>query len=320
MPLFHRFHASPRFTREVVRKNPLAAMPPSRARIRRRFPLSRVASRLVIPIAQPVALSVALPVALLLLLSLAAHCRAEAPASSSLPNAPQPQTGRASANATQTGKQNRQMTGPGRDNIVLNVHVGPAYPIRPDDKWDTIVNGGQQPEPLSPTATLIYAAHEQVLPTILVPALLSAGWGQLTDANPHVGIDAGGFGERIGMAMLREATDRLTGDGLFAAAFRQDPRFYRETNGPIVHRGLRAVRQTFIRHNGDGDGGERVNASGILGHALGNYLAMTYYPDDSSSAGVATWGFATSIAGDMGTKLIQEFGPDILRLAFRRNQ
>jgi hypothetical protein len=205
------------------------------------------------------------------------------------------------------------MTGPGRDNKVFNVHVGPAYPIKPDDKWDTIVNGGQHPELLSPTDTLIYAAHEQVLPVVLVPALLSAGWGQLTDANPHAGTDTG-------YAMIRQASDRLTGDGLFAAALHQDPRFYRETNGPIVHRGLRAVRQTFMRYNGNGDGGARVNASGILGHAVGNYLAMAYYPDSSSGAGVATSGFATSIAGDMGSKLIQEFGPDILRLVFRRNQ
>jgi hypothetical protein len=212
------------------------------------------------------------------------------------------------------------MTGPGPANKVFNVYVGPAYPIKPDDKWDTIVNGGQQPEPFSRTDTLIYAAHEQVLPIVLVPAVLSAGWGQLTDANPHAGTDAGGFGERVGYAMVRQASDRLTGDGLFASAFHQDPRFYRETNGPLVHRGLRAVRQTFMRYNGNGDGGARVNVSGILGHAVGNYLTMAYYPDDSSGAGVATSGFATSIAADMGSKLIQEFGPDLLRLAFRRNQ
>jgi hypothetical protein len=245
-----------------------------------------------------------------LLLMLAPLCHADAIASSSLPDAPQPQT--------ESQKKNVPLVGHGRDNVVFNVHVGPAYPLKPDDKWDVIVNGGQQPEPLSRTDTLLYAGHEQVLPTVLIPALLSAGWGQLVDANPHVGTDAGGFGERIGYAMVRQATDRLTGDGLFAAAFYQDPRFYRETNGPIVHRGLRAVRQTFMRR--DLDGKQRINASGILGHALGNYLAMAYYPDESSSAAVATSGFATSVAGDMGSKLIQEFGPDLLRLAFRRNQ
>lgn len=246
------------------------------------------------------------------LLMFAPFSHADAVASSSLPEAPQPQTN--------SQRKNVPLVGHGRDNVVLNIHVGPAYPLKPDDKWDVMVNGGQQPEPLSRTDILLYAAHEQVLPTVLIPALLSAGWGQLVDANPHLGIDAGGFGDRIGYAMVRQASDRLTGDGLFAAAFNQDPRFYRETNGPIVHRGLCAVRQTFMRRDANGDGKEQVNTSGILGHALGNYLAMAYYPDDSSGAGVATSGFATSVAADMGSKLIQEFGPDLLRLVFRRNQ
>ena len=119
-------------------------------------------------------------------------------------------------------------------------------------------------------------------------------------------------------ALLRQATDRLTGDGIFAAVFHQDPRYYREGNGTYVHRGLRAVRQTFLRRNDDG--GERVNASGILGHAAGNYLAMTYYPNASSGVGVATSGFATSVAADMGSKLLLEFGPDVLHRIFRHNQ
>jgi hypothetical protein len=239
-------------------------------------------------------------------------CRAN-DAASSLPDAPQPQASKSSA-AT---PQSPQMTGPGRDNIVFGVHVGPAYPIRPDDKWDTYIHAGQHAEPLSATDKLIYAAHEQVLPVVLVPALLSAGWGQLTDANPHAGVDAGGFGDRFGYAMLRQATDRLTGDGIFAAAFHQDPRFYRETHGPLVHRGLRAVRQTWMRRNDEGV--DRVNASGILGHAAANFLAIAYYPHISANTTVAAEGFGTSLAADMGSKLIVEFGPDILRLAFRRN-
>ncbi len=144
--------------------------------------------------------------------------------------------------------------------------------------------------------------------------------GQLLDLNPHVGVDSGGFGERIGYNMLRQASDRLTRDGVFVAAFHQDLGFYRETNGPIVHCGLRAVRQTFMRRSKSVDGGERVNVSGILGHAFGSYLARTYYPDVSSGAGAATQGFATAVAGDMESKLLLEFRPDLLRLALRRNE
>ena len=232
--------------------------------------------------------------------------------SSSLPDAPQPQS--------ESQKKNVPLVGQGRDNVVFNIHVGPAYPLKPDDKWDVIVNGGQQAEPLSRTDLLLYAAHEQVVPVVLVPALFSAGWGQLVDANPHVGVDAGGFGERIGYAMIRQASDRLTGDGLFAAALTRIPASIARRMGRSCTGDLRAVRQTFMRRDGNGDGREQVNTSGILGHALGNYLAMAYYPDNSSGAGIATSGFATSIAADMGSKLIQEFGPDLLRLAFRRNQ
>lgn len=210
------------------------------------------------------------------------------------------------------------MTGPGRDNRVFGIPVGPAYPLKPDAKWNTYVNAGQQPEPLTAKDKFVYAAHEQVMPIIFFPALLSAGWGQLTDANPHYGVDAGAFGERFGSAMLRQASDRLTGDGLFAAAFHQDPRYYRVTHGTIKYRGMHAVRQSFLRRCDDGR--DRVNASGILGHFTSNFLAIAYYPHVSATAGIATEGFATSVAADMGSKLILEFGPDLLRLAFRRNQ
>lgn len=297
MPFFHPNLLPARLSRDAS----AALVPASHVRMQHPFRGSRFGSRLCAA------------AALVMLFAFTPSSRAEAGSSSSLPEAPTPQAAAFTA-------QNGQKTGPGRVNKVFGIYVGPAYPIKPDSKWDISINAGQHPEPLSPTDTLIYAAHEQVLPVVIVPGLLSAGWGQMVDANPHVGTDAGGFGERLGYAMLRQASDRLTGDGIFAAAFRQDPRFYRENNGPIVHRGLRAVRQTFMRYNGDGDGGSRVNASGILGHALGNYLAMAYYPDSSSGAGVATSGFATSIAGDMGVKLIQEFAPDLLGLVFRRNQ
>src|SRR5882757_2658623 len=64
------------------------------------------------------------------LLALAPGSRAEAGSSSSLPDAPAPQTSAPSG----------QVTGPGRVNKVFNVYVGPAYPLKLDDKWDTIVN------------------------------------------------------------------------------------------------------------------------------------------------------------------------------------
>jgi hypothetical protein len=273
-------------------------MSPSLSPVARCFRLCRI-----VPVASRLAL------AGVALAALALPCHGDDGTAEKLPDAPLAQSSSASGQAV-------ALTGPGKDNTFFGLHVGPAYPAEAG-KWDTIIHPGERAPALSATDKLLYAGHEQIQPVVLVPGLLSAGWGQLVDANPHYGVDAAGFGERFGAALLRQASDRLTGDGLFAAAFQQDPRYYREGHGPIVHRGLRAVHQTFFRLNDHGV--NHINASGILGHAVGNFLAMAYYPRVSTKTNDAASGFATSIAGDMGSKLFLEFGPDLLRLAFRRN-
>ena len=47
---------------------------------------------------------------------------------------------------------------------------------------------------------------------------------------------------------------------------------------------------------------------------------MTYYPEVSATGCVAAQGFATSVAADAGSKLLQEFLPDLYYLAFQRNR
>src|SRR5579859_3717180 len=208
-------------------------------------------------------------------------------------------------------------TGPGPDNQFLGAHVGPSYPLVAR-RFDTIIHPGEHGLRLSATGKLLYAAHEQQRWFIFVPALITTGYGHAADTDPRVGSDSAGFGERLGLTMARQASDRFLGDGLYTALLHQDPRFYRQGNGPLVERGLRAVRQTYMRHNDEGP--DRINASGIMGHLTASLLAMTYYPHQSASVGVAMEGFGTAVAGDMGSKLVLEFGPDALRLIFFRNK
>ena len=246
-----------------------------------------------------------------LLLFAPKHAIAQTFASASVPDAPQAQA--KSAVSTSAGSQ----TTGGRDNIVFGVHVGPGYPLEAG-KYDIIINPGERAQPLTAKEKLAFAAHEQIQPYVFFPALVSAGFGQVRGSDPKYGTDAGGFGERFGAAMLRGATDRLSGDGWLAAVFHQDPRFYREGDGTIMHRAGSAMRQTFVRRNDDGDA--RINASGLLGHAVANAIALSYYPSVSQNAGVAARGFGIAVAADAGSKLFLEFGPDVLRLAFRRHQ
>ncbi len=183
-------------------------------------------------------------------------------------------------------------------------------------EWSSVINPGQQVTTLTATRKLYFAGREQLAPVVFLPAIVSAGYEHLADANPHYGSDGNGFAERFGAAMLRQATDRLTGDGLFPALLRQDPRYYRVAQGSIVHRGLRSAMQALVRRGDNGT--EQPNWSGLMGHALGNGLAVTYYPQVSATGAVAAQGFGTSVAADAGTKLLQEFGPDLYHLAFQR--
>ena len=269
-------------------------------------------SRMGIPRSRLLSRAAPLLVSAVFVCALSLPCHAD-DAASGLPNAPQPNTDPAH------DKTPTQTTGRGRDNTVFGVHVGPGYPLEAG-KWDIIINPGEQPQPLTAKDKVLFAAHEQVQPYVVFPALVSDVFGYVRGEDPKYGTDLGGFGERFGAAMLRGADDRLTGDGLFAALFHQDPRFYREGQGndSILHRGLSAARQTFLRRNDDGQ--ERINASGILGHAVANFVALAYYPSVSQHASVAARGFGIAVAADAGSKQFLEFGPDLLGLVFRRNR
>lgn len=269
-------------------------------------------SRMGIPRSRSLSRATPLLVSAVFMCALSLPCHAD-DAASGLPNAPQPNTDPAHDKAP------TQTTSRGRDNTVFGVHVGPGYPLEAG-KWDIIMDPGEHPQPLTAKDKVLYAMHEQVQPYVLFPALVSGVFGYVRGADPKYGTDLGGFGERFGAGMLRGATDRFTGDGLLAALFHQDPRFYREGegNGSIPHRGLSAARQTLLRRNDDGQ--ERINASGILGHAVANFVALAYYPGVSQHASVALRGFGIAVAADAGSKQFLEFGPDLLRLAFRRNR
>jgi hypothetical protein len=232
-------------------------------------------------------------------------------AAAGLPDAP-------GAQVASPARQTPQPAAAGLQHNLLGIPMGPSYPAEAR-KWDPLINSTQHAPPLTRRDTLSYAFREQVRPLVLVPAFVAAGYGQLADANPHYGTDEGGFGERLGIAALRQASDRLTGDGLLAALFHQDPRFYRQGQGPVKQRVFDSVRQTFVRKTGTEER-ERINSSGILGHAFGSFLTLAYYPQSSANAGDAAKGFATAVAGDVQSKVLLEFLPDLLNLSLRRNR
>jgi hypothetical protein len=178
-------------------------------------------------------------------------------------------------------------------------------------KYAQVIEPWQKAQTFTPFEKVIFSFTEVARPISLIPALYSASYEQLFETDPKYGNDAGAFGEKFGAASLRRASLRVFSDGIFAAAFHQDPRYYRVVNGGIIRRSLLSAKQAIVRR---GDNGEnQFNYSGITGRAASAALVLAYYPDPSATGRVVGITFAESIASDMGGNLVLEFLPNIIR-------
>lgn len=185
-------------------------------------------------------------------------------------------------------------------------------------KWYGVVDPGERVPPLSRRDKMLFWLHEEIAPTSLLPAFVSAGYGQAVITNPKYGSDSAAFGERLGAAALRQASMRFFSDSLLPAITHEDPRYFRKAYGSIVHRGLYAAERVFVNQRNSGAHG--FDYSDTLGRGIASALTMTYYPEPSVTPRVVfqTWG--VSLAGAAGNNLFLEFWPDIRDAIFHRHQ
>jgi hypothetical protein len=183
--------------------------------------------------------------------------------------------------------------------------------FKPSRKYAQVIEPWQKARSFTPSDKVIFSFTEIARPITLIPALYSAGYEQIFETDPKYGHDAGAYGEKFGAALLRRATLRVFSDGVFAATFHQDPRYYRVVNGSFFRRSLLSAKQALVRRGDDGE--NEFNYSGILGRAVSASMVVTYYPGPSCTGKVVGLTFATSIASDMGGNLVLEFLPNIIR-------
>jgi len=183
-------------------------------------------------------------------------------------------------------------------------------------KWAQSVDPGERVPPLYPHDKWLFWLHEEKRVSSTLPAFLSAGYGQLTDT-PAYGSDSSAFGERLGAALVRQATMRFFSSSLFPVFTGEDPRYFRKASGSRLGRAGYAAERAFITQNDDGSRG--FNISNLFGHLSAAALTPLYYPSKSrrSSVVLQTWG--TSIAGSAGDNLFLEFLPDAIH-AWRRRR
>jgi hypothetical protein len=184
-------------------------------------------------------------------------------------------------------------------------------------KWFGVVDPGEKIPPLYTRDKMMFWLHEEIQPLSLFPAFATAGWEQWLNWDPKYGTDSGAFGQRLGAAVLREASMRFFSDSVLPAVTHEDPRYFRKAYGAIPQRGVYAAERVFVAQRDDGSHG--FNISDTMGRAIAGALTMAYYPPVSANGRVAvrTWG--VSLAGLAGNNLFQEFWPDVRDKVFRRN-
>lgn len=215
-------------------------------------------------------------------------------AEASLPEAPSPQF--KPLKPTGTGANGRPIAPPGTKYIPAG--------------WDA--------QPLSVHEKLVFGARDLVSFEDIAAMLLSAGYEHVLNIEPNYGTDSGAFGQRLGAAALRETTQGVFTDMVFAPLLHEDSRYYEE--GPsynFVHRTLYAATRPLITRT---DHGRRtINGALLLGYAASAALTPAYYPSSNRNFHDVASTYGGSIGGAALGFFVSEFSGDVLRALHLRN-
>jgi hypothetical protein len=179
---------------------------------------------------------------------------------------------------------------------------------------DITIYPGQIAPPLSARDKEILGLKQTFTLFTLIGWTTSAGYTQLVNGSPNYGTDSGAFGERLGAAALRNTTQNIFGNVIFAPLFHEDPRYYKMGKG---HKGYNrifyaATRAIITRTD---DGHATPNYSLIGGRVVGAALSNTYYPQANRGFGQTAETFGTSMAGAAFGFVVTEFLDEALEIA-----
>jgi len=156
---------------------------------------------------------------------------------------------------------------------------------------------------------------------------LLAGINQANNSEPQYGQGWVGYGKRYGTTWADGVIENFMVGAVFPSILRQDPRFYRASDGSFGHRFIYSASRIFITR---GDSGHRqFNFSEVIGSAMSASIStFSYHPkgtfvstptnphmfigsDRTLSNTASVW--VTQMGTDAATLVIKQFWPDLQR-------
>lgn len=182
------------------------------------------------------------------------------------------------------------------------------------------IPAGWQAQPLDTHGKIVVGATDLYSVGNFGAMFLSSGYEQLLNSEPNYGTDKGAFGERLGAAALRETSQGIFTDMVFAPLLHEDPRYYQMGPGhSLVHRTLYAITRPLVTRTDAGR--QTINGSLLLGYAASAALTPTYYPSINRNFHDTFSTYAGSIGGAALGSFLNEFAGDMLgALHLKHNQ
>jgi hypothetical protein len=179
---------------------------------------------------------------------------------------------------------------------------------------DITIQPGEVATPLSDSNKVALGLKQPFSLFSVVGWVTSAGYSQLTNGSPNYGTDSGAFGMRLGATALRNISENIFGNAIFAPILHEDPRYYRMGDGHnLFKRGLYAGTRALITRTDDGH--ERPNYSLLAGNLAGAALTNAYYPKLNHGFDQTAKTFGTSVGGSAVGFVVTEFLDDALTFA-----
>ncbi len=170
---------------------------------------------------------------------------------------------------------------------------------------------GWRVSPLTREDKVLLGVDDLVNPLTLSTEVISAGYSHLRNSEPNYGTNSGAFAQRVGATLLRDSSQGLFTDAVFAPLLHEDPRYYRlgRTHG-FWARTMYAVTRPLVTRD---DGGRATaNSALLLGYASAAGLTYAYYPQSNRNAHDVAATFGGSIGGAAFGDFVDEFVPEIL--------
>jgi len=159
--------------------------------------------------------------------------------------------------------------------------------------------------PLTARQKLTLAAHETFDWTAFVGASVAAAIDQSANAHTGFGDGASGYAKRWAANFADNRTGDLLSHYVFAALFRQDPRYFYQGTGTNGSRLLHAMTSAFVARSDRGT--PMPNYAYIFGNLGGAALSNAYYPHSERGGNLIVSNVAIGLGGRVAMAVTQEF-------------